>query len=149
MGTPDKNVALNIIAKREALGLEQKELARLADIDYVYLNKIENFHRNAGPNVLASLALFFGCTPEDLKQKHVEVTQKDVAESMLSKMTQLQMAETVYLYQEDVLRLTARLAIPNPELEKEVRALNKVIEAFRHLVQKLENMAGPGPPPKK
>lgn len=62
----DRVVARNIITRRRAAGLSQKELAEKAGISPVTLNKIENLRASAGRHSLEMVSYILGCTRHDL-----------------------------------------------------------------------------------
>ena len=51
---------------REAKGLMQKELARLAHVSSPFLHDLEANHRGAKPETMKRIAEALGCTMEDI-----------------------------------------------------------------------------------
>lgn len=62
----DKEVAKNIITRRKAMGLSQKDLAVKATISQVTLNQIENRRKSAGRHSLEHISRVLNCNRHDL-----------------------------------------------------------------------------------
>ena len=59
-------LARNVRRRRNALGLNQDELADLAKMDRGYVSKIENCRNGATVDMIEKLAIAFGMDPPDL-----------------------------------------------------------------------------------
>ena len=55
-----------IRARRESLGLEQQDVARVSGIEAAYLSQLESGKRRAGPEIAAKLARALGLDPRIL-----------------------------------------------------------------------------------
>lgn len=72
MDKTDEIIAKNIVLFRKKRGLSQIELAGLAKISPITLNRIENMKRPAGRSALSAICKALTTTPENIRKDHVE-----------------------------------------------------------------------------
>ncbi len=62
----NKQLGSRIRTKRTENGLTQEELAHRADLDYSYINQIENGRRNPSLDAISRIARALGVSVQDL-----------------------------------------------------------------------------------
>lgn len=61
-----ENLARNLVAFRQELGLTQRQLSELSDVSQTYISQAEMAKRNLSIDIVAQLASFLSKTPSDL-----------------------------------------------------------------------------------